>query len=111
MSAFYVMQYVGREGMGAGALYIGKGLVVGMDATGGRYEGTYTEDGGKLRGSVVLSVPQGTELVTGVRADDGPMRVHIRFDFPINFADRGAQTVLVEGQPVQVAFEKLRDIP
>ena len=35
MSALYIMRYVGMEGFGAGALYIGKGIVSGIDSNGG----------------------------------------------------------------------------
>ena len=34
MSAFYTMQYHGQTGFGLGALYIGRGRVVGADAAG-----------------------------------------------------------------------------
>jgi hypothetical protein len=108
MSALYQMRYHGVAGAGHGAIYIGKGQVVGVDLTGARYIGSYTENGGRLRGNVTLT-SAGAELVTGLRIPSGS-RLTITFDFPSNFGDGQFQTVTVQGAPVQVAFDKIADI-
>jgi hypothetical protein len=66
MSALYIMRYVGLTGTGAGAVYVGKGKILGVDITGGKIEGTYTEEAGRLKGQVVMLAPRGGgTLVTG----------------------------------------------
>jgi hypothetical protein len=40
MSALYTMQYQGHVGSGGGAIYIGKGIVLGVDVSGARYNGS-----------------------------------------------------------------------
>lgn len=65
MSALYIMRYHGQQDQGMGAIYIGKGTIVGVDIGGGRYHGTFQDQGGRLRATVNLSMPQGGTLVTG----------------------------------------------
>lgn len=110
MSAFYTMQYVGVSGIGMGALYIGRNKVVGADVAGGRYVGSYTQQGARLIGSVILSMPMGGALVTGQQVSPGS-QIPIAFDWPVNFANGQNQTVNVMGNAVQVVLDKVGDIP
>ena len=110
MSALYAMRYLGAVGVGIGAIYIGRGKMVGIDAAYGRYDGSYTEQNGRLRGTVSLSIPGGGNLVTGQPLPAG-QSIQIAFDLPSTFANGQAQTVSVAGRPVQVTFEKIGDIP
>jgi hypothetical protein len=64
MSALYQMRYHGVAGVGHGAIYIGKGMVAGVDLTGARYSGSYTSNGAGLQGIVTL-ISAGSALVTG----------------------------------------------
>jgi hypothetical protein len=112
MSAFYIMRYAGTAGQGSGVLYIGRGLVVGVDVVGGKYEGSYTEQRGHLVGTVKLTAPTpGVHLVTGQNVPGG-QSFDLRFDLPPNFATGRPQTITgVGGLPVQVTFEKVKDLP
>lgn len=110
MSALYAMRYLGSTGVGAGSLYIGKGIVTGIDVGGGYYDGTYVEENGRLKGSAKLSAPRGAVLVTGQQLPAGAS-IALTVDWPKDFANGNAQTVSVNGMPVQVTFEKVRDIP
>jgi hypothetical protein len=112
MSAFYVMRYVGAAGQGGGAMFIGKGILAGVDVMGGKYEGRYIERGGRLKGTVKLTSPQpGLHLVTGQTVPGG-QSFNLQFELPSNFANGQPQTIIgVGGQPVQVTFEKIADLP
>lgn len=110
MSALYAMRYLGQTGVGAGAIYIGKGKIAGMDVGGGRYDGSYTEAGGRLKGNATLSAPSGATLVTGQQMAAGS-KIPLSVDWPAAFADGAAQSITVAGRPVQVTFEKISDIP
>lgn len=110
MSALYLMQYVGNAGYGIGAIYIGKGVIVGADAGNGRYSGSYKEEGGRLKASVTLTMTQAGPLVTGQMVPAGT-KLPITADWPSNFANGEPQSVSVSGHPVQVTFEKVGDIP
>lgn len=111
MSALYTMNYVGQAGAGFGAMYIGKGVIVGVGVQNARYSGTYIEEGGRIRASVTLTAPPGgAPLVTGVALGPG-QSVELSADWPENFADGSPQTVTVMGRPVQVVFQKVGDVP
>lgn len=110
MSALYAMRFAGRSDTGAGAIYIGKGKIVGVDVGNGRYHGSYTEQGGRVKANVTLSMPTGGMLVTGQQAAPGT-EIQMTADWPSNFANGQAQTISVGGKPVQVTFEKVGDVP
>jgi hypothetical protein len=112
MSAFYLMRYAGTAGQGGGALYIGKGIIVGIDVLGGKYDGSYIEKDGRLRGTVKLTSPgAGAHLVTGQTVGGG-QSFDLRIDLPANFANGRPHTIIgVGGRPVQVTFEKVKNLP
>ena len=110
MSALYGMKVVLAAGPGLGALYIGKGLVLGADVTGARYKATYTEQGGRVKFTGTMSIPPGATIFGGEKLAQGaefPMSA----DLPKNFADGSVQQVTVAGRTVQATFEKIGDIP
>jgi hypothetical protein len=109
MSALYAMNYVGRTGTGGGAVYVGNGKIVGIDVGNLRYNGTYTEQNGRLKGTVALTAPTGGTLVTGAALPAGS-RLGLTLDWPVNFADGKPQAVTIEGNQVHVTFEKIGDI-
>lgn len=131
MSALYAMRYVGTGngprngargvsrgkgrgssgGAGFGTVYIGKNVVVGVDAANARYNGTYTEEGGRLRFSGELSSPQGgAVLVTGHSLPQG-QSVPLNADWPSNFDNGSTQQIMLMGHPVQVRLEKIGEVP
>src|SRR5690348_9844355 len=110
MSALYIMRYLGGTGTGFGSIYIGRGKIVGVDVGNGRYAGTYSEQGGRIKGNAQLSMPQGGVLVTGAQVPAGT-KIQLTVDWPADFANGSLQAISVNGQPVQVTFEKVGDIP
>jgi hypothetical protein len=111
MSALYAMRYLGSSGVGFGSVYIGRNVVVGVDVSNGRYNGTYTEQGGRIKLTGKLSAPVGgAVLVTGDQLPAG-QSIPLSADWPTNFSDGSAQQIMVMGKPVQVTFEKIGDVP
>ena len=114
MKALYAMQYAGQESAGVGALYVGDGFVLGVDIGGCRYEGSYTESGGRLRGQATMSAPDnGTAtLVTGQELEPG-QSILLEVDWPFvdgELADGEPRALSVAGLEVLVTFEKVGDI-
>jgi hypothetical protein len=107
--ALYVMNYVGQTGTGGGAVYVGNGKIVGVDVGNLRYHGSYSEQGGRLKGTVALTAPTGGTLVTGAQLPAGS-RLSLTLDWPANFADGKPQPVTIEGRSVHVTLEKVGDI-
>jgi hypothetical protein len=94
--------------MGHGTIYIGNGKIVGVDVGNGRYIGTYTEAGGRIKGIIQMTTGQAGVLVTGAQLPPGS-KLSLSIDWPADFANGNAQTVSVGGLPVQVTFEKVGD--
>ena len=111
MGALYAIKYSGQLGAGRGAVYIGKGLIVGLDETDTRYDGRYTENSGRLKGGITLtSPPGGASLVTGKVLPGGTV-LRVTLDWPNDFANGQSQEVKVGGQSVYLLLEKIGDIP
>lgn len=110
MSALYVVRYLGQSGTGFGVIYIGKGKVVGTDITNGRFEGGYTEGGGRMKANIKMHVPAGTVPITGQQISQ-PTTIPLLADWPVAFADGTPQSIMIAGRPVSVTFEKIGDIP
>lgn len=109
MSALYQVAYQGVAGVGHGAFYIGKGKVVGVDVTGARYTGSYTENAGILTGTGTLTSAGGM-LVTGLPVPPGT-KVGINFTLPADFGDGSYRPIKVGGADVNVSLAKIEDIP
>jgi hypothetical protein len=112
MNAFYTMKYFGKAGAGGGTVYIGRGVVVGIDIQGGKIDGTYEVVGDRMKGAVKIIAPkEGSTLVTGQTLSGGEEFV-LRFDLPASsFADGTPQMLKgYGGEALLVAFEKVRDL-
>ncbi len=106
MSALYAIIYAGRSGDGQGAIFVGRGQILGYDFGSGRYAGTYHEQDGRLKGTVALSFPAGGTLVTGQRVPPNAMFT-VAIDWPSDFGNGTVQHVIIDGQAVGVVFDKI----
>jgi len=93
---------------GVGAIYIGEGIILGMDQNGGRYHGTYVQRGDRIMGSALLTFPQGGTLVTGIKMLPG-WKVVLATNWPADLANAGELELDVMQDMVHVSFEKIGD--
>ncbi|WP_430256535.1 hypothetical protein [Neorhizobium sp. DAR64872/K0K18] len=109
-AAFYIVQYQAAMTGGLG-VYIGNGIIAGVDVANIRYDGHYTEaSDGTLSGTVMIKAPASTQLVTGATLPaNHPLDVP--FSIPSGFGDGRPVQFMIAGQPVTASFEKLRDLP
>jgi hypothetical protein len=110
---FYSIAFTGVAGSGFGVLVLQAGIVVGMDAAGGAYDGRYDVNraAGTVALDIVLTVPAGVTLVlTGVPLQSS-LQLPIKVSLPSPLA--GERTVRVDTHlgPVNVIIRKLRDFP
>ena len=111
MSALYIMRYQGQSATGMGAIYVGGGTIVGVDAANIRYHGSYIEENGKMKGEVMLSSPPGGAMLVTGDSLPADQTIEITIDWRLDFADGTALELSVIGRQVQVTFEKVGDIP
>ena len=62
MSALYAIHYQGGAAVGFGAVYIGRGKIVGVDINNVRINGTYVEQGGRMKPNVILTAKNGSQV-------------------------------------------------
>jgi hypothetical protein len=80
MSALYAIHYQGGAAVGFGAVYIGRGKIVGVDINNVRINGTYVKQGGRMKPNVILTAKNDAVLVTG---DQMPAGTTIPLALPI----------------------------
>ena len=109
---FYIANYIGHAGGGSATLLLNAHTISGFDTLGGTYDGSYRKEADQsLTVSVTVTIPAGVGLATGVPAQAGPQSFPIMGRLPANFANGNPVTIDVRGQPVQVAFTKVRGLP
>ncbi len=108
----YVAFFTGIAGSSIGMFYIGDGLILGADAGGMKYDGTIEEKvDGALEGVVQFLVPAGTQLISGLKADQA-QTLNVPVRFPKGFDD-GQRVTRIDtpAGPVNARFERLRELP
>lgn len=110
MNALYLMEYGAGAGHTVGVLYIGRGLILGLDVRMVRYEGTYDEDRPTIAARITLTggIP-GTTLVTGYPLEPG-RSLQVDIEWPHDLED-GPQEVFVHRASATVQLEKIGDLP
>ena len=107
----YVIEFGAELGISAGVLYIGDGVIAGTDVGKVRYEGTYVEEGDRIKAEIAITATgSGAQLVTGV-ALQGGRSLAVIADLPRDFANGDAHPVHVGGQEVLVTLEKIINSP
>jgi hypothetical protein len=113
VSGFYLMRFKvpTDHGLaeGAGALSFKRGVIVGVDSAGVRYDGTYVDENGRIRASIILDIPAETPLTTGVKTTM-PTRLALPLELSADFADGRPHKMEFDGRSVEVTFEKLAGI-
>ena len=111
MSALYQVNFIGNGVDDVALLYIGGGVITGIDATGGRYQGNYIEHDGRLQGVVRFTMATAQDLTPDALPPAGSS-YNLRLDFPADFANGKPQQMLDPGNlPVLVTIAKLKDVP
>ena len=109
--AFYAMYYTGQQGSGMGLLAFKGGVVVGVDVVGGKFDGHYKfdESTGTVSGSIRMTVPANSALVTGQAARDQPYTVDMPVLLPSDLGGGNPIRLDLPIGPLNIRFEKLRE--
>jgi hypothetical protein len=83
---FYSMAFAGSAGWGGGMLVFDddSGLVVGADVAGVAYDGEFKREKGRLEGRVLVTVPPGVGLVTGVPVSSQKSEFIVNLSVPMD---------------------------
>ena len=110
--ALYAAYLTGTAGQTIALLYIGDGILAGVDVGTMKYEGAYTKNlDGSLDGAIEYTVPAGSPLITGGTPATSPTRISLPIKLPAGFDDGRVITINTPLGPVNARFEKVKDIP
>jgi hypothetical protein len=111
MDGIYLITFRGAVDWGVGILLFRAGRIVGADASGVLYDGTYQNAHGKITIKAAMTVPPGATLVQG----SPPRPQHYTIEFEAVLRDSALQDgapVLIQMPPgpVNVIFKFLRAV-
>jgi hypothetical protein len=110
--ALYIAYVSGATGSNVILLYVSDNMIAGVDAGTGKYVGKGERlPNGALRGTVLLTVPAGIPLITGMPALEKATDLPISFELPPGF-DSGNLTVPITTPlgPINARFEKFVEV-
>ena len=109
---FYLVEYVGWAGGGHAIMALDTGVVVGVDISGGLYDGTFkwNEQTQLLDVDVWVQIPEGVGLVQGKVAPRGGLRFDVQCSFPRDPDNQIVQAKTDFG-PVNLRVRLLRPFP
>lgn len=110
IDGFYAAYLTGSFGQGLVMLIFRHGTIVGIDAAGAKYDGTYTDAGGGFGVELGIWLPPNILLVQG--ASTGPQGDNSQLDFqlPADFLSQPYIRVNAKHGPVNVKLIKLREL-
>lgn len=110
-AALYAVKYHGVADSGGAVLYIGNGIITGMDVGEFKYDGSYSiPTSEKLAGTVQITASTDGTLVTGANMKAG-QSIAVPFEIPGNFGNGQRLSFNVGGRDVAATFQKIRDLP
>lgn len=110
VDGFYAGYFTGAAGNGLGLFVFNNGVIVGIDALGVRFDGTYktTENNTGFSISVTVTAPAGGQLVQGVSTGDTGLTYQVAATVPVDFENANFLTLPTPFGAVNVRLKKLR---
>lgn len=111
LDGFYV-GYMSADGYGV-VLFVFRGSnIVGVDAGGVKFDGTYAQDSAtnSFRGKITVNAPPNIDLVQGINTGPNGLTYEVPFSMPENFLEAPFIRVDTPFGPVNIKLEKLRDL-
>lgn len=110
MNGFYAIYFTGTSGSGFGLLALKDGSIVGVDVTGGMFDGEYKVIGDEMEGRLRVNLPPGTTSVTGHVAGPNGLTLEYPLRLPINLGAGHTISLRTPHGPINVNVKKLRDL-
>lgn len=112
IDGFYSGYFTGLAGISFGIFVFKDGVISGIDAGEGIYDGEYeaSPDGEHVTGTVSFEVPVGMQTITGAAASDEPLKLQIPFKLPLKIDPEEVHRIETPAGPINAKFKKLRDI-
>lgn len=108
---FYVGYFTGATGSSIGMFIFADGKVVGADAGGGKYDGSYEliKNETEMEGTIKFVLPVGNHSITGVLAEIEPIHIEVPIRLPTKINIQDIHKIETPMGPINAKFEKIRD--
>ncbi len=110
MNGFYSVYFTGTSGSGFGLLALKDGVIVGVDVTGGKFDGQYQVAGDHIEGGLRVSLPPGVISITGHPAGPQGLVLEYPLRLPINLGEGHTMPMPTPYGPINMIVKKLRDL-
>jgi hypothetical protein len=109
INGFYAAYLTGSAGQGFAMLVFRDGTIVGVDATGVKFDGTYGFIGGGFPVKLKVSIPPNTLLIQGVTSGPQNDNSELEFQLPVDFLSQPFIRISAKHGPLNVKLVKLRE--
>ncbi len=110
IDGFYAAYLTGSATQGLAMLVFRNGTIVGVDAGGVKYDGTYTDTGTGFAIKLNVFVPPNTFLVQGVTSGPQGDKSELNFQLPVDFLSQPFIRINAKHGPVNARMMKLREL-
>lgn len=110
VDGFYAAYFTGATGNSFGMFVFQDGVVVGADAGGGKYDGTYTvaPDAERLDATIEFTLPVGNFSITGAAATAEPLTISVALSLPTKFTASDVHRIETPIGPINAKLDKIR---
>ena len=110
LDGFYAAYLTGSVGQGFAMLVFRRGIIVGADVMGAKYDGAYNEVAAGFSLKLRVSLPPNTLLVQGVSTGPQGDDSEVDFQLPADFLSQPFIRIDAKHGPVNVKLVKLREL-
>lgn len=110
INGFYAAYLTGSVNQGFAMLVFRNGTIVGVDAGGVKYDGTYTNTGSGFAIKLNVFVPPNTFLVQGATIGPQGDKSELNFQLPVDFLSQPFIRINAKHGPVNAKITKLREL-
>jgi len=110
INGFYAAYLTGSAGQGFAMLVFRNGTIVGIDAAGVKYDGTYSDVGSGIAVKLSVSIPPNTSLIQGLSSGPESDISEIDFQLPPDFLSKPFIRINSKHGPENAKLTKLREL-
>jgi hypothetical protein len=110
IDGFYAAYLTGSNSEGFAMLVFRSGTIVGVDAAGVKYDGTYSDTRNGFAVKLTLSIPPNTLLIQGATSGPQGEKSELAFQLPLDFTSRPYIRIDANHGPVNAKLTKLREL-
>jgi hypothetical protein len=110
INGFYAAYLTGSASQGFAMLVFRNGTIVGVDAAGVKFDGTYSDTGSGFAVRLNVSIPPNTSFVQGVTSGPQGDSSELEFLLPVDFLAQSFLRINAKHGPLNAKLAKLREL-